>query len=256
VVPLPNFGAAAADSTFTKPESINCEAFYSLLNRSYAIKPQGKQHNSQIRENLRTINARLAAPAGYTPQEARNYFEATGGNYLSRSDGDMENVEMDKKELLKIVREGESLYWSAALHAGIGAWSCLQHAELLKEFLETKTNFRNYTFEIVNGWSNPRKASAGNFLWLNHYLVRAVSLRTGHSYICDGYIRSSVVHEKNSEYVLFNEFEESIYNQYVKMTSSFNTFVPLKKGYAALRAKYGAGVCLSGADSWRLDSPY
>ena len=233
-------------------QSLNCSVCYASLNSHYAPSD---------RQALKTVAASMPAITGYTAQESRNYFEATGkfvtGTGLDETAGARER---ELKRLLAIVKDGTYYYGNAVLNVGSGAWDCLTHATRLKEFLEEKTQGGGeYVYEIVNGWSDPRKYSAGNLVSANHYVVRAVSLKTGHSYICDGYTGSSVEREQDDTHIVFNDFEDCIYNKYSEMTlgDGFMRVVaqwtPVQKGRLAMNAKSGAGVCLSGAADWSFE---
>ena len=63
--------AAAPAASAPRPDTLNlkCSACYSALGASY---------NPASAARLKSISSGLTAPSGYTGQEARNYFEATG----------------------------------------------------------------------------------------------------------------------------------------------------------------------------------
>ncbi|HNW45350.1 MAG TPA: hypothetical protein PKI19_12655 [Elusimicrobiales bacterium] len=244
--PPPSAPAPAAGNV------LKCSACYGTLHRNYT---------PATAQGLKSFAAGMTAPAGYTPQEARNYFEATG-RFLAGAglDGSAAAWKAEKKRLLAIVHEGSYYFGNAILNVGSGAWDCLTHANRLKEYLEEKTpSGAEYKYEVVNGWNDPRKYSAGNLVAANHYVVRAVSLKTGHSYICDGYTGDSVEFEKDDTHIVFNEFEECVYNKYSEMRFGSGLrrvaaqWTPVQKGVMALNGKSGAGVCLSGAESWAFE---
>ena len=131
---------------------------------------------------------------------------------------------------------------------------CYTHAQRLKEYLEENIP-KGYNFEIINAWNDPGKTSFGNLVFANHYMVRAISLKTGHSYICDGYVLSSVKSEKDDSHIIFNEYEECMYNQYLQVTrgDGLNSiraqWMPMEKGLIAVNGKASARICLSGASA-------
>ncbi len=252
------YSASAGGSVLSSPppaavpepasKNLKCSACYGSLKAAYS--PAGG-------ERLSSLTAQLAASQGYTPQEARNYFEATRSFLSSASlDRSAEAKQLEKKRLLGIVKSGTYYYGNAVLNVGTGAWDCFTHATRLKEFLGERTSPAEYKFEVVNGWSDPRKFSAGNVLFANHYVVRAVSLKTGHSYICDGYSGASVKDEADDKHIVFDEFEECVYNKYLTATlgEGFGRVIaqwtPLQKGLLAADSKAGAAACLSGAEYW------
>lgn len=252
---VPDHGPGAAVPAATAPmpdqASLKCSECYSYLGGSYAPVSAAR---------LKSIEASLAAPAGYTRQEARNYFEATGGIISAAGlDNGVEAARAEKKELLAVVREGKYYFGNVIPNVGTGTTDCLTHAKRLKEYLEERFSPADYKFEIVNGWSDPTKYSAENLVGANHFMVRAVSLKTGHSYICDGYVVSSVKSERDSIWLIFNEFEECVYNKYSQMTlgdgfrRTVAMWTPVQKGLLAMNGKAGAQVCVSGAEYWVFD---
>lgn len=228
--------------------NLKCSACYGSLKAAYS-PARG--------ERLSSLTARLSDSPGYTTQEARNYFEAARSFPSSANlDRSAEAKQREKARLLGIVKSGTYYYGNAVLNVGTGAWDCFTHATRLKEFLGERTSPAEYRFEVVNGWSDPRKFSAGNILFANHYVVRAVSLKTGHSYICDGYSGASVKDEADDKHIVFDEFEECVYNKYLTATvgDGFARIVaqwtPMQKGLLAADSKAGAAACLSGAEYW------
>jgi len=229
-------------------QDLKCSVCYTGLNKNYTPAAEQK---------LKVLSVEMAAPGGYTPQEARNYFEAAGKFLAGAGLDSGENAaKQERARLLGIIKKGRFYYGNAVLNVGTGAWDCFTHATRLKEYLEEGTSPAEYKFEIVNGWSDPRKYSAGNLLTANHYMVRAVSLKTGHSYICDGYTGASVKPEQDDKHIVFNEFEECVYKEYLEATLGdgfrrvLAQWTPVQKGLIAINAKSGAGVCLSGAEHW------
>ncbi|MDA8131369.1 MAG: hypothetical protein M0011_07695 [Elusimicrobia bacterium] len=228
--------------------SLKCSECYGALSPSYSpASPAG----------LRGLAAEMAAPAGYTRQEARNYFEATGRNLSGAGlDAGEEASKAEKKDLLAAIRKGKYYFGNVIPNVGTGATDCLTHARRLKEYLEERFSPDSYRFEIVNGWSDPYKYSAENLLAANHFMVRAVSMKTGHSYVCDGYVIASVKSEQDSIWILFNDFEDCVYNKYSQMTlgdgfkRTVAMWTPVQKGLLALNGKSGAAVCAAGAEYW------
>ena len=240
--------AAAPAASAPRPDTLNlkCSACYSALGASY---------NPASAARLKSISSGLTAPSGYTGQEARNYFEATGKDLAGAGLAPApEAAKAERKALLAAIREGKYYFGNVLANVGTGTTDCLTHAKRLKEYLEEHFSAADYKFEIVNGWSDPLKYSAENLIGANHFMVRAVSLKTGHSYVCDGYVIASVKSEKDSIWILFNDFEDCVYNKYSELTlgdgcrRTVAMCAPVQKGQLAQHGKYGAAACAAGAE--------
>lgn len=242
--------AAAPAASAPRPDtlSLKCSDCYAAL---------GARYDPASAARLKSLSAGMAAPSGYTGQEARNYFEAAGKSLSGAGlDSGAEAAKAEKKKLLAVIQEGKYYFGNVIANVGTGTTDCLTHAQRLKEYLEEHFSAADYKFGIVNGWSDPAKYSAQNLIGANHYMVRAVSMRTGHSYVCDGYVVASVRSEKDSIWILFNDFEDCVYNKYSELTlgggfrRTVAMWTPVQKGLLAQHGKSGAAVCASGAEYW------
>ncbi|MCG2725139.1 MAG: hypothetical protein L6420_02580 [Elusimicrobia bacterium] len=249
-VPVPKV-SAAQQTQLEKPDILKCSICYNRLNDNYL--PSGLYRLKELSKNIRPMS-------GYTSQEARNYFEATGFFLIdAQVDTSEETKNQEKQKLREIVKAGRFYYGNAVLNVGTGAWNCLTHAKRLKEHLAEHLS-QDYIFEIVNSWNDPSKLSVGNILFANHYMIRAISLKTGHSYVCDGYKGTFVKSEEEDKRIIFNDFEECVYEKYLKMKygNGFGSiaaqWTPLQKGLIARNSKHGAGICLSGKTQLLIDS--
>ena len=97
----------------------------------------------------------------------------------------------------------------------------------------------------------------------NHYLVRATSMKTGHTFIVDGYLGPGVSTETSLEKkrIIMNAYEECWFNivMQVKLRVSVTdfsgalaSFTPIIKTKIARAAKSAAGTCVSGAVTVRV----
>jgi hypothetical protein len=199
--------------------------------------------------------------SGFTDEELRGYFEITGkllAKEIKVKPNDFDE-ESEVQALKKAVWSGYSKYvW------GVGTTDCYDHAIHLKKHLEAQFNNKQYRFEVVNTFQDiDDESGAPDFNgslspMANHYLVRAVSMQTGLSYIVDGYTVPSVNREKDlkKEKIILNPYEECFYAPVMKAMYNLDpnedvlgmlaSFTPVVKSFVARETKRVANACLRG----------
>jgi len=200
---------------------------------------------------------------GFSQQEVRNFFEISG-RIISRSLSEMpteETIRIEKGALLYGVMSGLNKYmWP------IGATDCETHARNLKAHLEQVFTPAQFRFEVVNTFQDIDDKSGlpdfdGSLLPMgNHYLVRAISMQTGKSFIANGYTAPSVTLENDEarEIVVLDSYEECFFSKVMQLKLGVNptddylgvlaTFTPVVRSMVAREAKRVAGLCISGQE--------
>lgn len=204
-----------------------------------------------------------------TMQEFRNYFEITGTYFKQQlakgQEYSMTNEEVEQEKLKTAVWSGLSKYvWP------IGATDCETHAKKLKQHLSETLPKDDFDYEVVSTFQEIDKTAfidlKGSLSPMgNHYLVRAVSKKTGISYIVDGYTGPSVDSEiaLEKKKIILNRYEECFFNDGMRAKLGLSptddilgmiaTFTPVIKSSVARSAKQAAAACIKGVESVRIN---
>ncbi len=198
---------------------------------------------------------------GPTVAEFRNFFEITG-RLFEQTGPQKITPKNEQEQLQNAVLSGYSQYaWL------IGATDCQTHAlNLIKHLKATVDNDGNeYKFELVNTFQDFDSKQFADFDGVllpgaNHYVVRAVSMRTGRSYILDGYTIPSTTPEPelHGEKIILTNYEECIYPKVIKaklglaqdnILAMAASFTPMLRSTIARESVRIANTCLSGTES-------
>lgn len=246
-------------------DEINCEdTCIGQLNPNYLLyMPAAKVNADDLRDITQCFHkGDQELIGGFIDAELRAYFEITGKLLAEEIKYRPDELAKDKeiKALNKAVWNGYSKYvW------GVGTMNCYDHASELKKHLDTQFENGQFRFEIVNSFQDIDDVSGkpdfnGSLSPMaNHYLVRAISMNTGLSYIVDGYTVPSVNREKDlkKEKIILNPYEECFYQPVMiamydidpseNILGMLASFTPVIKSFVARETKRVANACLSGA---------